>query len=143
MKIFGQHDEATIAQFQQVRERAVDAALMADGHVGYVMPIGGDAAYRDQVSVVGVGFDIACLAAGTPVLTADGYHLPIERVASADPAVCWDGVALRPISPLAGAIPRGTRPTIRVRLANGRSLTATADHRVLTPTGWRDAGELG
>ncbi|MGH7665628.1 MAG: RtcB family protein [Gemmatimonadaceae bacterium] len=60
MKIFGTHDEQTIAQFQDVRARAVDAALMADGHVGYVMPIGGVAAYRDQVSVVGVGFDIAC-----------------------------------------------------------------------------------
>jgi tRNA-splicing ligase RtcB len=60
MKIFGQHDEKTIAQFEQVRAQAVDAALMADGHVGYVMPIGGVAAYRDQVSVVGVGFDIAC-----------------------------------------------------------------------------------
>ena len=60
MKIFGQHDEQTIIQFQQVRTSAVDAALMADGHVGYVMPIGGVAAYRDQVSVVGVGFDIAC-----------------------------------------------------------------------------------
>ena len=60
MKIFGHHDEATIRQFQDVRSRAVDAALMADGHVGYVMPIGGVAAYRDQVSVVGVGFDIAC-----------------------------------------------------------------------------------
>ena len=33
---------------------------MADGHVGYVMPIGGVAAYHNQVSVVGVGFDIAC-----------------------------------------------------------------------------------
>src|ERR1700710_915012 len=60
MKIFGQHDEKTIAQFEQVRTNAVDAALMADGHVGYVMPIGGVAAYRDRVSVVGVGFDIAC-----------------------------------------------------------------------------------
>src|SRR5690349_25090692 len=60
MKIFGQHDEQTIIQFQHVREHAVDAALMADGHVGYVMPIGGVASYRDQVSVVGVGFDIAC-----------------------------------------------------------------------------------
>jgi tRNA-splicing ligase RtcB len=60
MRIFGQHDEQTIAQFQRVREGAVDAALMADGHVGYVMPIGGVAAYRDRVSVVGVGFDIAC-----------------------------------------------------------------------------------
>ena len=60
MKIFGQHDEQTITQFQHVREHAVDAALMADGHVGYVMPIGGVAAYHNQVSVVGVGFDIAC-----------------------------------------------------------------------------------
>ena len=33
---------------------------MADGHVGYVMPIGGVAAYDNAVSVVGVGFDIAC-----------------------------------------------------------------------------------
>jgi tRNA-splicing ligase RtcB len=33
---------------------------MADGHQGYVMPIGGVAAYRDKASVVGVGFDIAC-----------------------------------------------------------------------------------
>src|SRR5258705_5216725 len=60
MKIFGQHDEKSILQFQHVREHAVDAALMADGHVGYVMPIGGVAAYRNEVSVVGVGFDIAC-----------------------------------------------------------------------------------
>jgi hypothetical protein len=33
---------------------------MADGHVGYVIPIGGVAACEDAVSVVGVGFDIAC-----------------------------------------------------------------------------------
>ena len=60
MKIFGQHDEQTVRQIQDVASRARTAALMADGHVGYVMPIGGVAAYRDQVSVVGVGFDIAC-----------------------------------------------------------------------------------
>jgi tRNA-splicing ligase RtcB len=60
MKIFGQHDEQTIIQLQKVAETAERVALMADGHVGYVMPIGGVAAYRDKVSVVGVGFDIAC-----------------------------------------------------------------------------------
>jgi tRNA-splicing ligase RtcB (3'-phosphate/5'-hydroxy nucleic acid ligase) len=59
-QIFGQHDEKTIAQMQDVASRAERSALMADGHVGYVMPIGGVAAYRDAVSVVGVGFDIAC-----------------------------------------------------------------------------------
>jgi tRNA-splicing ligase RtcB len=60
MKIFGKHEPNTIAQFNDVASRAVDAALMADGHQGYVMPIGGVAAYEDKVSVVGVGFDIAC-----------------------------------------------------------------------------------
>ena len=60
MKIFGQHDEKTLLQFKDVASRAELAALMADGHVGYVMPIGGVAAYRDRVSVVAVGFDIGC-----------------------------------------------------------------------------------
>ena len=58
--VFGRHERETIAQLEDVASRAERAALMADGHVGYVMPIGGVAAYREQVSVVGVGFDIAC-----------------------------------------------------------------------------------
>jgi tRNA-splicing ligase RtcB len=60
MLVFGNHDENTLRQLAEVRQRAERVALMADGHVGYVMPIGGVAAYRNQVSVVGVGFDIAC-----------------------------------------------------------------------------------
>src|SRR4029077_10189741 len=58
--IFGTHDDKTLEQLRDVASRAERVALMADGHLGYVMPIGGVAAYRDQVSVVGVGFDIAC-----------------------------------------------------------------------------------
>src|SRR5512132_4305383 len=69
MRIFGNHEEQTVAQLGRVAERAERVALMADGHVGYVMPIGGVAAYRDRLSVVGVGFDIACgNAAIRPVL---------------------------------------------------------------------------
>jgi tRNA-splicing ligase RtcB len=60
MQVFGSHDENTRAQLAQVAQRARKVALMADGHVGYVMPIGGVAAYENAVSVVGVGFDIAC-----------------------------------------------------------------------------------
>jgi tRNA-splicing ligase RtcB (3'-phosphate/5'-hydroxy nucleic acid ligase) len=58
--IFGSHDGNALAQLRDVASRAERAALMADGHVGYVMPIGGVAAYRERASVVGVGFDIAC-----------------------------------------------------------------------------------
>ena len=60
MQVFGQHEKQTLDQLTRVAERADHAALMADGHLGYVMPIGGVAAYRNQVSVAGVGFDIAC-----------------------------------------------------------------------------------
>ena len=60
MKIFGSTTSRRWRSSRQVAERARKVALMADGHVGYVMPIGGVAAYDNQVSVVGVGFDIAC-----------------------------------------------------------------------------------
>ena len=58
--VFGDHEPNTLAQLHDVASRAERAALMADGHLGYVMPIGGVAAYMEKVSVVGVGFDIAC-----------------------------------------------------------------------------------
>ena len=34
--------------------------LCADGHKGYAQPIGGVVAYKDKISLSGVGFDIAC-----------------------------------------------------------------------------------
>ena len=58
--IFGTHDDKTLHQLADVETRAERVALMADGHLGYVMPIGGVAAYDEKVSPVGVGFDIAC-----------------------------------------------------------------------------------
>ncbi len=58
--VFGVHDDKTLEQFNDVASRAERAALMADGHLGYVMPIGGVAAYRNEVSPIGVGVDIGC-----------------------------------------------------------------------------------
>src|SRR3712207_3124187 len=60
-KIFGQHDAATIQQIQSCLAAGGDrAVLCADGHKGYAQPIGGVVAYRDKISLSGVGFDIAC-----------------------------------------------------------------------------------
>ncbi|MEJ2538816.1 MAG: RtcB family protein [Gemmatimonadota bacterium] len=78
-KIFGQHDEKTLIQLDDVASRAARVALMADGHLGYVMPIGGVAAYREQVSVVGVGFDIACGNAAIRTDLAVDELLGLER----------------------------------------------------------------
>jgi tRNA-splicing ligase RtcB len=58
--IFGKHDENTLEQFREVEKTATKAALMPDGHFGYIMPVGGVAGYRNLVSVHGVGYDIAC-----------------------------------------------------------------------------------
>ena len=60
--IKGDHDEATIRQIQNCAsaEEASHAALAADGHKGYNMPIGGVVAYKNHISPAGVGFDIAC-----------------------------------------------------------------------------------
>jgi tRNA-splicing ligase RtcB len=74
-QIFGTHESNTLAQLRDVATRAERAALMADGHLGYVMPIGGVAAYRNQVSVVGVGFDIAC---GNAAIRTDLTRAEIE-----------------------------------------------------------------
>ena len=60
MFVLGSHEKNTLAQLADVASRAERVALMADGHLGYIMPVGGVAAYRRQVSVAGVGFDIAC-----------------------------------------------------------------------------------
>lgn len=61
VRIFGTHDEATIAQIQRCLDAGgVKGVLCADGHKGYAQPIGGVVAYQDRISISGVGFDIAC-----------------------------------------------------------------------------------
>src|SRR5580658_7181471 len=58
--VWGEHEEKTLAQIKTCAATADRAALMADGHLGYAVPIGGVVAYKDAISPSGVGFDIAC-----------------------------------------------------------------------------------
>jgi tRNA-splicing ligase RtcB (3'-phosphate/5'-hydroxy nucleic acid ligase) len=73
--VWGEHDAKTLEQIQRAArdERVAAAALMADGHLGYSVPIGGVVAYRDAVSPNAVGFDISCgnKAARTDLRAAD------------------------------------------------------------------------
>ena len=39
--IYRDHDQKTLEQFKSVMKNAEKGALLADGHIGYVMPIGG------------------------------------------------------------------------------------------------------
>lgn len=74
LKIIGNHEETTIAQARNVLAKGADKfVLCADGHLGYGHPIGGVAAYKDRVSISGVGFDIACgnMAVKLPILASE------------------------------------------------------------------------
>ena len=61
--IFGEEiiDKGAIDQLYNCIHSPEDiAVLTADAHYGYNHPIGGAIAYKDKISLSGVGFDIAC-----------------------------------------------------------------------------------
>lgn len=58
--IWGEHEENTLEQARVCARHADAMALMADGHLGYGVPIGGVIAAESRISPTAVGFDIAC-----------------------------------------------------------------------------------
>ena len=62
LHIYGDHDGGTVAQMRNCMAvgNVVAGVICADGHLGYAQPVGGVIAYEKQISISGVGFDIAC-----------------------------------------------------------------------------------
>jgi tRNA-splicing ligase RtcB len=62
LKVFGEHDEGTLAQMRNCMSvgNVVAGTICADGHLGYAQPVGGVIAYEGHISISGVGFDIGC-----------------------------------------------------------------------------------
>lgn len=62
LRIFGEHEQSTIDQMRNCMGvgNAAAGVICADGHLGYAQPVGGVIAYEGQISISGVGFDIAC-----------------------------------------------------------------------------------
>ena len=81
LKVFGQHDEGTIAQMRNCMAvgNAVAGVICADGHLGYAQPVGGVIAYEKQISISGVGFDIGC---GNMAVRLDMPYDEISALAS-------------------------------------------------------------
>jgi tRNA-splicing ligase RtcB len=75
IKIFGEEiiDPPAIEQLKTCTGPEDYGVLTADAHIGYGHPIGGAIAYRDKISLSGVGFDIACgnKAVRTDILADD------------------------------------------------------------------------
>jgi tRNA-splicing ligase RtcB (3'-phosphate/5'-hydroxy nucleic acid ligase) len=142
--VFGKHEENTLAQLHDVASRAEKAALMADGHLGYIMPIGGVAAYRDRVSVVGVGFDIAC---GNAAIRTDRHieefdDRALVQLANAIESALSFGIGRRnesgdaPIdhplfeSPTWEAVPRAFRRSLKEKARSQLGTVGSGNHYV-------------
>jgi tRNA-splicing ligase RtcB len=78
LKVFGQHEDATVAQMRNCMAvgNVVAGVICADGHLGYAQPVGGVIAYEKQISISGVGFDIGC---GNMAVRLDTPFAAIER----------------------------------------------------------------
>ena len=85
IKVFGEPiiEPTAIEQLRKAISHPEDrGVLTADAHYGYGHPIGGVVAYKDKISLSGVGFDIACgnKACKTNIKAAD---VKVEKVMDA------------------------------------------------------------
>lgn len=62
LPVWGDPDQGAVDQMLACLDHddVIGAALMADHHLGYSVPVGGVIAYGEHVSPSGVGYDIAC-----------------------------------------------------------------------------------
>lgn len=119
------------------------AVMMPDAHQGYGFPIGGVAGFDMKngcISPGGIGYDINCLSAGTPILTEHGYFRLIENFES-----LWEKenlvlINFRKKHKETTSITRffKIKPVtniLNVATKTGRDIVATEDHPFQTPRG--------
>jgi replicative DNA helicase len=84
-----------------------------------------------------------CVTGETLVCLTDGRRVPIRELVGQAPRV-WAMNEQQKIvaadSDLVWSV--GTKPVFKVSLASGRSIRATANHRLFTDSGWRTVGSL-
>ena len=85
-----------------------------------------------------------CVTGDTRVWLADGRRMPIRDLVGETPLVWAVGPDQKVVSAQSDLVwSKGIQPVFRVTLASGRSMRATASHRVLTGQGWRTIAEIG
>jgi replicative DNA helicase len=85
-----------------------------------------------------------CVTGETLVVLADGRRTPIRDLVGTQPTVVAVGADDRLVEAISDRVwPVGRRAVHHVRLASGRSLRATAEHRIRTGSRWQTIGELG
>lgn len=83
-----------------------------------------------------------CVAGDTLVCLTDGRRVPIKELVGQQPEVWALDDEQKPVAAKAEIVwSTGTKPVFDLKLASGRALRATRDHRVLTGTGWKALGD--
>ena len=84
-----------------------------------------------------------CVTGDTLVMLADGRRVPIRDLVGTEPEVLAMDENRRIVAARSDKVwSVGSRPVLKMTLASGRVLRATAKHRVFTGTGWRLMGDL-
>lgn len=84
-----------------------------------------------------------CVTGETLVCLADGRSVPIQELVGTTPTVLAMAENEAIIQAPADRVWKvGTKPVFRLHFASGRSLRATAQHRVYTDGGWKTVAEL-
>ncbi|TML38636.1 MAG: DNA polymerase III subunit alpha, partial [Actinobacteria bacterium] len=86
-----------------------------------------------------------CLCGDTLVFdAATGRRKRLDQLAEYDDVLVQgiDDELNTAYAPIRAWVDNGLRPVYRLRLRNGSTITATADHRFLTEVGWRELREL-
>ncbi len=84
-----------------------------------------------------------CVTGDTPVCLTDGRRVPIRELVGQTPRVWAMDARDRLVAADSDCVwAVGVRPVFRVGLASGRSIRATAKHRLYSGRGWRTVAEL-
>ena len=85
-----------------------------------------------------------CVPGDTPVLLSDGRRVPIRDLVDTAPEVLAVSPGGRIVPAKTDRVWRvGRRPVFKVTLRSGRTIRATAEHRLLSGRGWVTVAQLG
>jgi replicative DNA helicase len=137
----GEHEEnrvqelATITRNLKSLARELDVTIVA---LSQLSRAAGDGGSEPKLSTLR-----ECVTGDTIVCLADGRRVPIQELVGTTPEVLSINERGRIVRATSEKVwPVGRRPVFDVKLASGRSIRATAEHRLYTFKSWRTVAQL-
>ncbi len=137
----GEHEEnrvqelATITRNLKSLARELDVTIVA---LSQLSRAAGDGGNEPKLSTLR-----ECVTGDTIVCLADGRRVPIQELVGTTPEVLSIDERGRIVRAVSDKVwPVGRRPVFEVKLASGRSIRATAEHRLYTFKSWRTVSQL-